>query len=292
MITATKYYKERFGHKMYKAAISLPVTCPNRDGTKGVGGCAFCSAQGSGEFASSCKQKVREQIDDAIRKLSGKTPEGTGYIAYFQSYTSTYCPADYLQRSLEEAMEHPMVEALSVATRPDCLPEDILDVLGEAASRFPLFVELGLQTSDDGTAEEFGRGYETSVYDSAVKALKERNINVITHIIFGLPGETEDMMIQSVRHAVRCGTDGLKFTCLYILKGTRYGTLYEQGKIDVLGREEYFDIVKRALDEAGDDVVIHRLTGDGPKSLLIAPMWTADKRQVINYINRRFKDLL
>ena len=292
MITAASHYKDRFGHKMYKAAISLEVTCPNRDGTKGTGGCAFCSSEGSGEFASSCKLPVSEQIDDAIRRLENKVPADTGYIAYFQSFTSTYCDADYLRAKLDEAASHPKVEALSVATRPDCLPEDILDVLGDAAKKIPLYVELGLQTSDDDVAASFGRGYETRVYDEAVKALKARNINVITHVIFGLPGEDKDMMLRSVKHAVEAGTDGLKFTCLYINKGTRYEQLYSEGKIAVLEQQEYFDIVSDALELVPHNVVIHRLTGDGAKKVLIAPMWTANKRQVVNYINRRFKDLL
>ncbi len=292
MITATRYFKERFGHKMYKAAISLDVTCPNRDGKIGTGGGAFCSAGGSGEFAASSRLPVTKQIDEAILKLSSKVPEDTGYIAYFQSFTSTYCDAEYLRKSLEEAARHPKVEAVSIGTRPDCLPDEILDVLEDVAKTITVFVELGLHTSDDEIAESFGRGYKTSVYDEAVGALKSRGINVITHIILGLPGESEDGMMRSVDHAVNAGTDGLKFTCLYVLKGTRYEKLYEEGKIAVFECEEYFDIVSRALSRVPSDVVIHRLTGDGPKSLLIAPMWTANKRQVVNYINRRFKDLL
>ncbi len=292
MITAGTYFKERFGHKMYKAGISLDVTCPNRDGKAGTGGCAFCSAGGSGEFASSCKLSVTEQIDEAILKLRAKVPEDTGYIAYFQSFTSTYCDANYLRDALEEAERHPKVEAISIGTRPDCLPDEILVVLGDVASKIPVFVELGLQTCNDDVADSFGRGYKTSVYDETVSALKYRGINVITHIILGLPGEGKDDMLRSVEHAVKAGTDGLKFTCLYILKGTRYESLYNEGKIAVLECEEYFDIVSDALKIVPDNVVIHRLTGDGPKSLLIAPMWTSNKRQVVNYINRRFKDLL
>ncbi len=292
MITAAAHYKDRFGHKMYKAAISLDVTCPNRDGTKGTGGCAFCSAEGSGEFASSCKLPVSVQIDEAIRRLARKVPADTGYIAYFQSFTSTYCDADYLRTKLNEAASHPKVEAISVATRPDCIPPEVLDVLSDTAKKIPLYTELGLQTCDDKVAADFGRGYETRVYDEAVKALKERGINVITHVIFGLPGEDKDMMLRSVKYAVDAGTDGLKFTCLYINRGTRYEQLYNEGKIAVLEQQEYFDIVSEALRLVPENVVIHRLTGDGAKKVLIAPMWTADKRRVVNYINRRFKDLL
>lgn len=292
MITADRYYKERFGRKMYKAAISLDVTCPNRDGTLGMSGCAFCSAGGSGEFSAPRELTVTRQIDGAVERLKNKVPAGTGYIAYFQSFTNTYCEPSYLRRALEEASSHPKVSAVSVATRPDCLPDDIMDVLAGISQKIPLFVELGLQTADDEVAAGFGRGYKTEVYDRAVKALNDIGINVITHIIFGLPGETPDMMIRSVEHAVNAGTDGLKFTCLYILKGTAYGKLFEEGKIAALDMEEYFDIVERAIDVVPSDVVIHRLTGDGPKTLLLAPLWTSDKRQVINYINRRFKDRL
>ncbi len=292
MITADRYYKERFGRKMYKAAISLDVTCPNRDGKLGTLGCAFCSAGGSGEFSAPRELTVTRQIDRAVERLKNKVPAGTGYIAYFQSFTNTYCEPSYLRRALEEASSHPKVSAVSAATRPDCLPDDIMDVLAGISQKIPLFVELGLQTADDKVAASFGRGYKTEVYDHAVKALKDIGINVITHIIFGLPGETPDMMIRSVEHAVNAGTDGLKFTCLYILKGTAYGKLFEEGKIAALDMEEYFDIVERAIDVVPSDVVIHRLTGDGPKNLLLAPLWTSDKRQVINYINRRFKDRL
>ena len=285
---ANTYFKNRFGHKMYKAAISLDVTCPNRDGTKGVGGCAFCSAGGSGEFASDRKMTVTEQIDEAVARLAKKVSGDTGYIAYFQSFTGTYCDPEYLREALEEARSHPKVEALAIGTRPDCLPEDILQVLKETSSKIPLMVELGLQTSDDKTAESFGRGYETHEYIKAVKDLKAAGCEVITHVIFGLPGESMEQMMSSVRTAVDAGTDGIKFTCLYILKGTRYEKLWEEGRIEVLSMEEYFDIVEEALKILPSDVVVHRLTGDGPKSLLQDPMWTANKRNVINYINKRF----
>lgn len=285
---ANTYFKLRFGHKMYKAAISLDVTCPNRDGSKGIGGCAFCSAGGSGEFASDKKESVTKQIDEAVEKLSSKVPADTGYIAYFQSFTGTYCSPSYLRESLEEAASHPLVEALALATRPDCLPPEILEVLKEISSKIPLMVELGLQTSNDETAQSFQRGYKTSEYIEAVRNLREAGCEVITHIIFGLPGEDKKDMLSSVQTAIDAGTNGVKFTCLYILKGTRYQKLWEDGKIDVMGREEYFDIVESALELLPPDMVVHRITGDGPKSLLLAPMWTADKRSVVNYINRRF----
>ena len=286
--TANECYKEMFGHKMYRAAISLVGTCPNRDGNKGVGGCAFCSADGSGEFASSYTKPVITQIDEAINKVAAKVDDSTRFIAYFQSFTSTYCSSSTLRKALDEAMSHPLVEGISIATRPDCLPEDILEVIKEAASKMPVFVELGLQTSSDVTADSFGRGYKTEEYIAAVSNLKAAGANVITHIILGLPGESLDAMLDSVRCALDAGTDGLKFTCLFILEGTRYESLWREGKIDVLGMEEYFDIVDKILDIVPYDVPIHRITGDGPKRILIAPEWTKNKRMVINYINKRF----
>ena len=244
---ANTYLKKTFGHKMYKAAISMPVTCPNRDGRCGTGGCAFCSEGGSGEFAEGSEIPVNEQIDKAIARLSAKVPEDTGYIAYFQSFTNTYCDASFLEERLEAAAAHPKVEAISIATRPDCLPDDILGVLQRVAAKIPAAI-----------------------------------------IIFGLMGEDEGQMMASVRTAVEAGTDGVKFTCLYILKGTRIEDEWRRGEIELPGMVEYFDIVEKAFELLPPDVVVHRITGDGPKSLLLAPMWTADKRRVINYINGRF----
>lgn len=287
-LSANQYYRQKYGKKMYKASISLATTCPNRDGNCGYGGCAFCSEQGSGEFASNVFESVTAQIDSAIDKVSAKTDKDTGYIAYFQSFTTTYVPVDVLKKALEEAVSHPKVEGVSVATRPDCLGEDVLNVLSEVASKIPLSVELGLQTMNDDVALAFGRGYKTEVYDSAVSALINMGIVVVTHVIFGLPGESEKDMLASVEHAVKCGTTGLKFTCLFLLEGTRYGELYKQGKISALEMDEYFDIVEHALELVPEGMPILRVTGDGPKSILLAPMWTANKRAVVNYINRRF----
>ena len=288
MIFASDYYKQRFGHKMYKASISLDVTCPNRDGSKGRGGCIFCSAGGSGEF-SEAPGDVSSQIDAAIARVERKAGDDAGYIAYFQSFTNTYCAPEYLDGAVSQAASHSRVEAVSIATRPDCLPEDILDVIRRHSAKIPVFVELGLQTASDRTAAVINRCYETAVYRKAVADLHAAGANVITHVIFGLPGETEEDMLDTVRYAADCGTDGIKFTCLYVLKGTPLEELWRAGKVEVLGQEEYFGIVGKALELLPEDTVVHRLTGDGPKSLLLAPMWTADKRQVVNYINRRFR---
>ncbi|MBR4403577.1 MAG: TIGR01212 family radical SAM protein [Clostridiales bacterium] len=287
MITANRYFRDLFGHKMYKASISLNVTCPNRDGSKGTGGCIFCSEGGSGEFsASGCS--VREQIRKAIAQVRDKAGDNAGYIAYFQSFTNTYCAPGYLENALSEASSCDGIEAVSIATRPDCLGPDILAVLKKQADRMPLFVELGLQTASDKTGVLINRCYETREYVDAVRALKEIGANVITHIIFGLPGETREMMMDTVKLAVDSGSYGYKFTCLYVLANTPLEKLYTDNKVEILGREEYFDIVEEAIKLLPENAVVHRFTGDGPKKSLIAPEWTKNKRQVINYINRRF----
>ena len=290
MITANKYFRDVFGHKMYKASISLDVTCPNRDGTKGAGGCIFCSEGGSGEFAagSEGETSVAGQIKDAISRVSKKAGADAGYIAYFQSFTSTYCSAGYLENALKEASECEGIEAISVATRPDCLNKEILDVLAGQAVRMPLYVELGLQTSSDKTAELINRCYKTEEYVEAVKALKGIGANVITHIIFGLPGETLEMMKDTVRFCVENGSDGYKFTCLYVLQNTVLEKMWRENKVEILEMEEYFDIVEEAIKLLPETAVVHRFTGDGPKKILVAPEWTRNKRQVVNYINRRF----
>lgn len=288
MITANQYFRDVFGHKMYKASIALDVTCPNRDGSKGSGGCIFCSEGGSGEFSAKCKTTITEQIEEAIEQVRKKAGKDAGYIAYFQSFTSTYCAPEYLEKVLSEASSIEGIEAISVATRPDCLGPEIMEVLKRQAREKPLFVELGLQTSSDKTAELINRCYKTEEYVKAVAALKSIGANVITHIIFGLPGETKDMMMDTVRLSADAGSDGYKFTCLYILKNTPMETLYNENKVEILEMEEYFDIVEEAISILPQTAVIHRFTGDGPKKILIAPSWTKNKRQVINYINRRF----
>lgn len=288
MITANKYFRDRFGHKMYKASIAVNVTCPNRDGSKGTGGCIFCSEGGSGEFAARGDNSVTEQIKKAIDQVKDKAGKDAGYIAYFQSFTSTYCSACYLENVLSEASSCEGIEAVSVATRPDCLGPEILEVLSRQAKKMPLFVELGLQTSSDKTAEFINRCYKTEEYTEAVKNLKAIGANVITHIIFGLPGETKDMMMDTVRTSVNAGSDGYKFTCLYVLENTLLEKFWRENKVEILEMEEYFDIVEEAVKLLPEDAVVHRFTGDGPKKILLAPEWTKNKRQVVNYINRRF----
>ena len=272
---------------MYKASISLNVTCPNRDGSKGTGGCIFCSEGGSGEFSAVCGN-VTSQIEEAIGQVRNKAGKDAGYIAYFQSFTSTYCSPEYLENVLNEASAYDGIEAISIATRPDCLGPEMLELLADQAAKMPLYVELGLQTASDKTAEFISRCYKTDEYVRAVRALKSIGANVITHIIFGLPGETHEMMMDTVRLAVDSGSDGYKFTCLYVLADTPLEKLWNDKKVEILGMEEYFDIVEEAIRLLPPAAVVHRFTGDGPKRILLAPEWTKNKRQVVNYINRRF----
>ena len=287
MITANKHFREVFGHKMYKASISLNVTCPNRDGSKGTGGCIFCSEGGSGEFSAVCGN-VTSQIEEAIGQVRNKAGKDAGYIAYFQSFTSTYCSPEYLENVLDEASACDGIEAVSIATRPDCLGSEMLELMADRAAKMPLYVELGLQTASDKTAEFINRCYKTDEYVRAVRALKSIGANVITHIILGLPGETREMMMDTVRLAVDSGSDGYKFTCLYVLADTPLEKLWNDKKVEILGMEEYFDIVEEAIRLLPPAAVVHRFTGDGPKRILLAPEWTKNKRQVVNYINRRF----
>ena len=287
IITINDYLKNTYGEKIYRLSLQSGCTCPNRDGTKGTGGCTFCSEGGSGEFSAS-GSSISSQIERAVSQVRTKAGDNAGYIAYFQSFTNTYCLPDVLEKALSEASSADGIEAVSIATRPDCLGPETLEVLAGQARKMPLFVELGLQTANDDTAEFINRCYKTAEYTEAVRALKEIGANVITHIIFGLPGETRDMMMDTVRLAVDAGSDGYKFTCLYVLENTPLADLYRDNKVEILGQEKYFDIVEEAIGLLPEDAVIHRFTGDGPKKILIAPEWTKNKRQVVNYINRRF----
>lgn len=283
------YCKDTFGEKLYKLSLSGSTGCPNRD-AKGGGGCAFCSAGGSGDFAAKAADPLERQMAFAKAKVGRKAGAVQRYIAYFQSYTGTYGDFDRLSALYRETVARPDVAVLSVATRPDCLEEKWLDLLSELRQVKPVWVELGLQTSNDRTAAAFGRGYPTQVYADAVAALHARNIEVITHIILGLPGETEADMKESVRFACNCGTDGLKLQLLHVLKGTRMAEDYKNGRFSVLSMEEYIDLLCKLIPLIPKHVVLHRLTGDGPKNLLIAPLWSGNKRLVLNTLNKTFRE--
>jgi len=280
--TLNSYLQERFGCKVYKLSLDGGMTCPNRDGTCGTRGCIFCS--GSGEFAEA-GGSVAEQLERAKCRVSAKIRNGK-YIAYFQSFTNTYAPVDVLRPLFTAAMAPQDVVALSVATRPDCLGEEVLDLLAKLNQTKPIWVELGLQTVHAETARYIRRGYDLCVFDEAVVKLKARGIQVITHQIIGLPGETEEMIWQTARHIARSGCDGVKFHLLHVLRGTDLAAEYEAGKFQTLAMEEYFRLLAGCIERIRPDMVIHRLTGDGAKRDLIAPLWSGDKKAVLNALRR------
>lgn len=280
-----EHLKERFGTKVYKIALSSGCTCPNRDGTVGVGGCIFCADTGSGDFAQSATLPIKEQIKLAKEKVASKN-KGGKYIAYFQSFTNTYGSVEFLEPKFLEAMEDDEVVAVSIATRPDCLPEEILDMLSSLNTIKPVWVELGLQTIHPKTAEYIRRGYPLEVYDKAVKDLHAIGVEVITHVIIGLPGETKEDMLQTVRYVVESKAEGIKLQLLHVIEGTDLAKDYEAGNFNTLTMEEYLQIIKACVDLIPETMVIHRLTGDGNKKTLIAPLWSADKKRVLNELNK------
>lgn len=290
--------KRRFGTKVYKIALEGGMTCPNRDGTIGTGGCIFCSAGGSGDFAvplqgaaGMTEESVHRQIDLAISRISRKMGSSPGaYIAYFQSYTNTYAPVSYLRQLFIAAILHPEIRALSIATRPDCLPEEVLDLLEELNQIKPVWIELGLQTIHPDTARLIRRGYELDCFTDAKNRLRRRGLEVIVHVILGLPGEDRTQMLETVSWLGSNDIQGIKLQLLHILKGTDLALLYEQTPFPVMSMEEYLDLVIDCVSLLPPEIVIHRITGDGPKNLLIAPLWSANKRLVLNTLTRRFQE--
>ena len=282
--TFNQYAQEKFGCKVYKLSIDGGFTCPNRDGTLGHGGCIFCSGHGSGEFAEKGND-ISAQLDAAKKRVAGKCKSGK-YIAYFQSFTCTYAPVEVLRQRYLEAIAKDEIVGISIGTRPDCLPEETVALLRQINSLKPVSVELGLQTVHAGTAEYIRRGYKTEVYFDAVRRLKAAGIEVVTHIILGLPGETVEMMKETTRQAVAAGTDGVKFHLLHVLRGTDLEKDYLAGKFACLTLEEYGAILRDCISLLPPNVTVHRITGDGAKRDLVAPMWSADKKRVLNYLNR------
>lgn len=279
--TANDYYKEKYGAKVYKLSLDGGFTCPNRDGSVSTGGCIFCSALGGGEFAEH-GTNIPEQLEKAKARVAGKIKDGK-YIAYFQSFTNTYGPIEKLEKMYREAVTPDYIVGLNIGTRPDCLPEETIRLLKELNAIKPVTVELGLQTSDDAVAKYINRGYETTVYADALSRLKSAGLEVITHIIIGLPN---DDPVATTRYAVNCGTDGVKFHLLHILKNTRLAKEYEEGRIKPLSLEEYAQILKNCISVLPKETVVHRITGDGAKKDLIAPLWSADKKKTLNYLHR------
>lgn len=281
--------RERFGEKVYKVTLNGGMSCPNRDGTLGTRGCIFCSEGGSGDFAADVSLSVTEQIESQIALLSAKRPIQK-YIAYFQAYTNTYAPVEYLRKIFKEAMSHPGIVALSVGTRPDCLGEEVLDLLEELNRIKPVWIELGLQTIHEKTAQYIRRGYRLSCFDQAVENLRKRNIEVIVHTILGLPGESREEILETMRYLNKKDIQGIKLQLLHVLKGTDLAYDYLAGRFQVYEREEYLDLLIECLENLDPEIVIHRITGDGPKDLLIAPLWASRKREVLNLLHHQMKE--
>lgn len=282
------HLKEQFHEKVYKLALDGGMTCPNRDGTLDNRGCIFCSAGGSGEFAGDRHLSITEQIDAQKALVEKKFPVQK-YIAYFQAFTNTYGPLPHLRKIFTEAISHPDVVVLSIATRPDCLGEDVLDLLEELNTIKPVWVELGLQTIHEETARYIRRGYPLSCFETAVSNLHKRNLDVIVHAILGLPGETKEMQIATMKYLGNQSIQGIKLQLLHVLSGTDLAKDYEAGKFPVLTMDEYIALVIECLEVLPPKLVIHRITGDGPKELLLAPLWSTRKRDVLNTIHKEFK---
>ncbi|MCD7724039.1 MAG: TIGR01212 family radical SAM protein [Clostridiales bacterium] len=287
------YCKNTYGEKLYKIALNAGLSCPNRDGTLGVGGCIFCSAGGSGDFAVRIGDdlSVSRQLAAGRALLRGKRT-GRRYIAYFQAYTNTYGSPAYLKRIYEEALREPSVAGISIATRPDCLPENILTLLVNLKEKFPdkfVWIELGLQTIHEETARFIRRGYPLEVYDMCVARLRQADIPVITHIILGLPGETREHVLSTIAHLNDSGIQGIKLQLLHILKGTDLASLYQQGSYVPLTRQAYLELLIDCLEHLSPHIVVHRVTGDGPEDLLLAPLWSRNKRDVLNSLHHTMK---
>lgn len=282
------YLREKFGKKVYKISIDGGFTCPNRDGTLDSRGCIFCSQRGSGDFTPDKKLSVTQQIEEGKKRVISKTPDNA-FIAYFQAFTNTYAPINVLREKFYEAINHKDIVALSIATRPDCVGEEVLSLLKKLNKIKPVWVELGLQTIKESSVKYIRRAYDTSVYVQTAEKLKKSGIEVITHIILGLPGEAKEDMLNSVKFAGKY-TDGIKLQLLHILKGTDLYTDYMKGKFKALTLEEYVDILCDCINILPKNVVIHRLTGDGDKKLLIAPLWSGNKKNVLNTINKALEE--
>ena len=284
-----EYLRETYGCKVYKLSLSAKVSCPNRDGKIDNRGCIFCSAGGSGDFAASRIKPIPEQIKEAKARVQKKIKDGK-YIAYFQSYTNTYGDVEYLEEIFSQAIEPDDIVAISIGTRPDCLSDEVIAMLERLNEKKPVWVELGLQTIHEESAKYIRRGYPLSVYDEAVAKLKKIGVQIIVHVILGLPGESKREMEETVNYVVESGVDGIKLQLLHVLRGTDLAKDYEEGKFEVMGFDEYVDLVSDLAIKIPDDVVIHRLTGDGPKKILIAPLWSADKKRVLNAVNAAIRE--
>lgn len=287
--TANDYIKDIFGEKLYKLSLNAGCTCPNRDGLVGVGGCIFCSAKGSGDFGGKAAEPISVQIEKEKERIKGKA-KCNRYIAYFQSFTNTYGDVDVLRDKFLEAVKSPDIAAIDIATRPDCLGDEVMKLISELTAIKPVWIELGLQTIHEKTAELINRGYALNVYDEAVRKLKELPVHIIVHMIIGLPYESSEDMLATAKYISDSGVHGIKFQLLHVLKETKLADMYCKGLFNVLSLEEYTDILIKCIKQIRKDMVIHRITGDGPKSILVAPLWSGDKKKTLNYIKRTIEN--
>lgn len=288
-LSFNKYLKDKFGQKVYKISLDGGFTCPNRDGKIDTRGCIFCSKGGSGDFAQNRNLSITEQIESGKKIVEKKIKSGK-YIAYFQAFTNTYAPVEILRAKYSEAINHPDIVALSIATRPDCLGDDVIELLDEMNKIKPVFVELGLQTIHSDSAKYIRRGYSLEVYNEAVKKLKNIGVNIVVHIILGLPNESEEDMLESVKYVCQSQIDGIKLQLLHIIAGTDLAKDYEKGLFKTLEFDEYVELIAKCVAIIPKNIVIHRLTGDGAKKDLIAPLWSADKKRVLNAINKALRE--
>lgn len=284
-----QFLREKFGEKVYKISIDGGFSCPNRDGTISSLGCIYCSERGSGDFSGNRELSIDDQFQQ-IKKIMNKKWKSEKYIAYFQAYTNTYAPVFVLKKKYYEAIKQDGVIALSAATRPDCISDEALELLDEINKKVYTFIELGLQTSNEETAKLINRGYDLPVFEDALKRIRKRNIDVVVHIIFGLPGENKKTMMDTVRYISKLDIQGVKFHLLHLLKNTPLVDLYNKGGLQFLDEEEYVDIVTDAIGILPENIVIHRLTGDAPRELLIGPLWSLKKWEILNHIDKALKD--
>lgn len=283
------FLRNKFGDKVFKISLDAGFSCPNRDGKVSKGGCIFCSERGSGDFAGDRNFSIGSQFLD-IKNMMNKKWKGDKYIAYFQAYTNTYAPVEVLREKYDEAVKEEGVVALAIATRPDCLDEEVLDLLEEYSKKLYVWVELGLQTSNDVTGRLINRGYDTATFTEAVKNLRARNIDVVGHCIFGLPGEEKKEMLDTIDYLAHVGVQGIKMHLLHLMEDTPMVNLYNSGKLKFMEQEEYVDLICEAVTRLPEEMVVHRLTGDAPRSLLIGPMWSLKKWEVLNAIDDKMKN--